>query len=65
MRRHHVMEGVTKHKRDGRLVLEVDTDKVIFKNLHWKELGSFGKRKFENLLIIENGAEGYPAILYN
>lgn len=39
---------------DGSKVLAVDTKEAVYKGFHWKELGDFGKRKFENLLFIQH-----------
>lgn len=47
------MKGVTEHLRSEYRVLEVDTSKVEFKGLKWRDLGSWGKQKFENLIFLE------------
>lgn len=47
-------------------VVIVDTKNATYKGLPWKNLGTFGKRKFENLLVIENhhSIGGKPKIIY-
>jgi hypothetical protein len=47
----------TERQRDGRTVVFIDTDKARFKGLRWNDLGTFGKKKFENLLIIKRPTE--------
>ena len=32
--------------------IEVDTNKAVFRDIPWKLLGEFGKRKFENVLVL-------------
>jgi hypothetical protein len=41
----------------------VNTNEAKYKNIKWKDLGSFGKRKFENLLVLSN-AKQRTKILY-
>ena len=38
--------------RDGFRVLFIDTTKAKYQGIGWRTLGDFGKRKFENLLIL-------------
>lgn len=45
---------ITEHSRQGFRVLEVDTKNVSFRGYPWQSLNAFGKRKFENLIILEN-----------
>jgi hypothetical protein len=45
-------------------ILEVDTEKVRFRGQIWRDLSCFYKRKFENLLVIEAGAEQAVKIRY-
>lgn len=45
---------VTTHYRQGYKVLEVDTRKAVFKDIPWAQLGSFGKKKFDNWLFLTN-----------
>ena len=48
--------------------LVVDTNQATFRGTKWKYLGAFGRRKFENLLVLKV-FEKYPEervkILYN
>jgi hypothetical protein len=40
---------------DGEYVIyEVDREKSTYFGTPWNDLGAYGKRKFENLLIIQN-----------
>lgn len=48
------MSPITTHFRQGCRVLDVDTDKVTFKDHKWKDLGSWGKQKYENHLFLEH-----------
>lgn len=54
--------GVTEHERDGKLVLEVDTDKAEFHRKPWKTLGDFGKRKWENWLFLNSQRDGLKVV---
>ncbi len=47
-------KGVNEFRRDGFRVLEVDISKAEFKGLKWTDLGAFGKRKFENLIVLRD-----------
>lgn len=58
------MIGVTEQFHNGVLVLEVDTKKAMFKGFSWESLGSFGRRKMENLLVIENSKRGVVKVQY-
>ena len=42
------------HYRQGVRVVEIDTAKAEYKGLMWKDLGSYGKKKFENLLFLQH-----------
>lgn len=48
---HTFAERAVRTHEFGR-VLEVDTKKARYFNIPWHSLGSFGKRKFENLLVL-------------
>lgn len=47
-------DGTTIHYRNGFKVVEVDTKKATFKGMSWRDLGSFGKKKFENVVFLKN-----------
>lgn len=38
-------------------VITIDTSKATFQGMEWQTLGDFGKRKFENLLVLKNPTE--------
>jgi len=38
-------------------VFEIDTTKSHFFGIPWKTLGSYGKKKFENLIVLHNPRE--------
>lgn len=45
--------GRSRTDKDGYTgVFEVDTNKVTWQGIRWKQLGDFGKRKFENFLVL-------------
>jgi len=37
----------------GTKVIEVDTSKATYQGIAWRTLGDYGKRKFENMLVLE------------
>jgi hypothetical protein len=39
------------------VVVEVDVDKAEYLGRPWKSLGDFGKRKFENVLVLKRPKE--------
>ena len=46
--------GYKVQPREGYKVLEVDTKKASFKNRPWKQMGSWGRQKYENWIFFEN-----------
>lgn len=40
--------------KNGFKVVSVDTNKAKLFGIPWKALGDFGKRKFENLLVLSD-----------
>lgn len=56
-------DRVIKRVRDNNIVVDKN---AIFKGISVKNLGGFGRRKLENLLIIENHQKmgGVPKIRY-
>lgn len=48
---------INERKKDGWTVLCVDTARAVYQGIKWAQLGDFGKRKFENLLVITRGRE--------
>lgn len=59
----HVFAAELVREVDGITVVAVDTSKARYFGIAWRDLGSFGKRKFENLVAM-SGAHGYSKILY-
>lgn len=46
---------IARHKlKDGRVEMEIDTRKVIFRGYKWKEMTAYKRRRFENMLVLEN-----------
>jgi hypothetical protein len=43
-------------------VIEVDTKKATYQGLAWQTLGDFGKRKWENLLVLSRPTERVKVI---
>ena len=48
---------VTERYSHGKRVIEIDTKKAHYKGIPWQTLGNFGKRKFENLLVLAHPKE--------
>lgn len=46
--------GYTVRVRGEYKVLEVDTSKAAFKGHLWKQMGSWGRQKYENWIFFEN-----------
>lgn len=61
-RAHNLAEKLVR-KCGGKSVFEVDTKKARFFDIPWAQLGSFGKRKFENLVFMQHMKEN-PKITY-
>ena len=57
----HNREHIKAHRRRDFLVFELDTKHITYRvgsnRVPWRELGSFYKRKLENLLVIEFSME--------
>ncbi len=55
-RRHFRRMDILVNKRvdDGFVFVEVDESKVIYKGKRLRRFGLYGRRKFENLLIMAN-----------
>lgn len=58
-------EEITAHFRRGFRVLEVNCKKATYKGKPWYRLSTFDKRKYENLLVIENSQEPVKIIYTN
>lgn len=54
------MKGVEKFYRSGVIVFEIDQARATYKEIPYKALGQFGKRKFENLVYVEGANERMP-----
>lgn len=50
-------DEIVEHFRKGIKVLEVFTKRATYKGKNWIYLSDYDKRKYENLLIIENSQE--------
>ena len=51
----HPEFGIKKEtKKDGYTILSIDTAKAKWQGIAWRTLGDFGKRKFENAIILHN-----------
>jgi len=51
----------TVRDRGNHKVVIVDTDKAHFKGIPFKALGAFGRKKFENLLVISTHRKTGPS----
>lgn len=60
------MNGVSKFIRqqsqfpNGVTVFEIDQSKTTFRGALLRDIGTFGRRKFENVLYLKHIAEGRP-----
>lgn len=52
-----------KYSCKGQIVYAVDTEKSSFRGITVKNLGGYGRRKFENLIYLENVRDN-PVFLY-
>jgi len=43
--------------KNGYRIVEVDTKKANYRGISWRNLGGFGKRKFENLIVMLDTSE--------
>lgn len=50
-------KGMTAHWRQGCGVIDVDVHKATFKGYKLWQLGAWGRRKFENVLFLNNPRE--------
>lgn len=48
--------------KDGYRIVEVDTKKATYRGMPWHSLGSFGKRKFENIVVMKDTSEQVKVI---
>lgn len=44
---------ISEQENKGILAVTVDTHKATYRQTKWKEMGDFGKRKFENFLVLK------------
>ena len=51
-----------KKEMDGLTVLFIDTKKAKWFRHPWKDLNEYGKRKFENLLVMKNSRQKLKVI---
>lgn len=54
--------GLSEYHRNGAKIIEIDGEKAKFRDIKVKDLGAYGRRKFENLLIIENNMKERRAV---
>ena len=45
---------IAERERYGFKVVEIDTKKATYQGMKWQSMGSYGRRKFENLLVLNN-----------
>ena len=55
MNHEYAITGTFKHRNIKALL--VDTAKARFRGIPWAQLGSWGKRKFENLIVLKNSPD--------
>jgi hypothetical protein len=47
-------QGIRTRHSQGKQIVEIDPAKAQFRGMKVKDLGAFGRRKFENLVFIEH-----------
>ena len=47
-------DGLKDYHRNGSKFIEIDGEKAIFRGMKVNSLGTYGRRKFENLIVIES-----------
>lgn len=60
----NVFAIVSERQREGKLYLCIDTTRAMLRGIEWKDLGDFGKRKFENLIFLERMHTGRDKIRF-
>ena len=55
---------IKKELKDGTKVISIDTKKANYQGKPWQTLSDYQKRKFENLVVLNN-AKDRPKIIYN
>lgn len=55
---------LTEKYRDEFKVLIIDTKKATYQGIPWVSLGDFGKRKFENFLVLSRNTREKLKIIY-
>jgi hypothetical protein len=58
------LAGTKKEMQDGTKVISIDTKKATYQGKEWRTLSDWQKRKFENLVVLNN-AKDRPKIVYN
>lgn len=53
----------TEYRKNEQNFIVIDTSKSTYMNIPWRELGDYGKRKFENLLFFNRVSEN-PKFIY-
>lgn len=48
---------VSESKNNDLIIISVDTKKATYQGVSWRTMGDFGKRKFENLLVLSRQKE--------
>ena len=64
MRQVHELAIHRQYELDGFTTFEVDTQRARYFGKPWKSLGTFGRRKFENWIFLNNGAGKLPKFIY-
>lgn len=47
----------TERYKDGFTVVEVDTKEATYQGVAWQTMGDYGKRKWENMLVLSRPQE--------
>ncbi len=57
-------KGCRIRMRKGIKEIHVDTDIAEYLGIKWKDLGSWGRRKYENFLFLANNTERNKIVFY-
>lgn len=54
---------ISQQQSGDEVIISVDTSKATYQGIAWRTLGDLGKRKFDNLLILQD-AQQRKRIIY-
>ena len=48
---------ISENKNNDLIIISIDTKKATYQGISWRTMGDFGKRKFENFLVLSRPKE--------